>query len=120
MLILFAILLQLDWDWSKIIGYTLAIVSGVVLGISIEIKEGTFSKKAFFLRLMQVFGLGIITYYVWKFYITKIDFIFALFAISLFSDTIVSAGHKIGKMGITGYFKYLAGQIPQDKERTND
>lgn len=115
-LILFALLLQLDWDWSKVIGYTLAVLSGIVLGTAVELKEGTFTRRSFMLRIMQVFGLCVITYYFWKFYITKIDFVFALWGISMFSDTITSVGHKIGKMGITGYLKYLAGQVPKDKQ----
>lgn len=115
-IILLAVILQVDWDWSKIIGYTLAVLSGIVLGTAVEMKEKTFTKRSLALRLMQIFGLSVFFYYVWKFYITKIDFIFALFGISWFADTITSVGNKIGKMGITGYLKYLAGKIPQGND----
>lgn len=120
-IILYALILQMEWNWEKVVAYILAILSGIVLGTSIEIKQGTLTKRSFLLRLMQVFGLAIISYYVWKeFYIKKVDFVFALFAIGLFSDTIITVGYKIGKMGIVGYFKYLAGQIPQDKTQENN
>lgn len=115
--LIFALTLQLEQDWSKPVSYIMAFLAGISISTAYELKKNRLSRRTFLIRILQVFGLAVITFYVWKYYTIKTDYVFAIFVCSLFSDTIVSVGYKIGEMGITGYLKYLAGHIPQDNSK---
>lgn len=116
-LLILYLTLQLESDWSKPLSYMMAFLAGISISTAYELRKNRLSKRSFIIRLLQVFGLSVITFFVWQKYTIKTDYVFAIFVCSLFSDTIVSVGYKVGEMGIAGYLKHLAGNIPQDKDK---
>lgn len=88
-------------EWASFISYGVAVLSGLCISIGYELNKGSLSKKGFGIKLLFVFGLCPMVYYVWnKYSIIFIDDVIAIFISTLFSDVIVNVGYSVGKVGI--------------------
>lgn len=101
--ILFIVILLLQVDWSQTISYVIAFLAGLSVNTGYEWKKGTLNKKSFLIRLLFVAGLCPMTYFFWDRFSIKTDMVFAIFAVVLFSDFIVSVIISMGKVGIRSY-----------------
>lgn len=101
--ILFIVILLLQVDWSQIISYVIAFLAGLSVNTGYEWKKGTLTSKSFRIRLLFVAGLCPMTYFFWDRFSIKTDMVFAIFAVVLFSDFIVSVIISMGKVGIRSY-----------------
>lgn len=101
--ILFIVILLLQVDWSQTISYMIAFLAGLSVNTGYEWKKGTLNKKSFLIRLLFVAGLCPMTYFFWDRFSIKTDMVFAIFAVVLFSDFIVSVIISMGKVGIRSY-----------------
>lgn len=94
---------MLQTDWSELISYVIAFLAGLSINTGYEWKKGTLNTKSFSIRLLFVLGLCPMVYFVWDRYAIKTDIVFAIFAVALFSDFIVSILISMGKVGLRTY-----------------
>lgn len=105
---LFLILLLMQSEWTSLISYAVAVLSGLCISIGYEWSKGSLSKKTFGIKLLFVFGLCPMVYHFWnKYGFSFIDDVGAMFFSTLFSDVIVNVGYSVGKVGIKQWIQNL-------------
>lgn len=108
------LILLLQVEWSEAASYCIAFLAGMCVNTGYEWKKGTLNTKSFMIRLLFVCGLCPMVYFVWDRYAIKTDIVFAIFAVTLFSDFIVSVIISMGRVGIRQYLSNWLKVNPKD------
>lgn len=123
--ILFVILLLLEVqntksniDWVEIISCSLSFLCGLSVNTWIESRNNTLTSKTFFRRLLLLFGLIPMIYYIWnKYKFAFVDVIVAIFIVTALCEWIASIIIKAGKIG---FRNALSNYLKLDKKELQD
>lgn len=102
---LLIVLLLVDAELPKWASIALAVLAGLSIKTGSELYKGSFTQRKFLIRLLLVFGLSIAVMFIWHDYKIETNIVYAIMAVTLFSELIVMLVMKYGEIIITKYFK---------------
>lgn len=112
-MLLFALSLYVDGDWSKLVSCILGFFAGMSLFIAGEMKEGTLTWNKIKIRLFSAFGVVFIGVICQDIFFKDWNTAIVVAVCTFFSESIVTIGSK----GFMNYIRTISGTQTQDKDK---